>query len=82
MSEVQPRHPDTTALTLMIHSAKLQDGYERVASAIDALLWRYTDETKADLYARIQDSVLETDTFSTMEEKINRALWANMRTFV
>lgn len=80
MNQVQPRHPDTTALTLLIRSGQFDD-YERVASAIDQLLWRYSDETKADLYARIQDSVLETDTFLAMEEKINAALWANQRTF-
>ncbi len=77
---IRPRHPETAALTTLIHGAGLDDYYP-IAQAIEAMMTGRSDESKAELYARIQDTVYERDTFATMETKINAALWATQNAF-
>lgn len=79
------RHPYGLTLTLLIIAEKQQrkyaDGtfedavYEVIDHAADLAGW--SDERRADLYARIAESVTAADTLIVMENKINACLWKN-----
>lgn len=79
------RHPYALTLTLLITAERQQrkyaDGtfedavYEVLEHAADLAGW--SEERRADLYARIAESVTPADTIILMEQKINTCLWKN-----
>lgn len=84
------RHPYALTLALLIVAERQQrkyaDGtfenavYEVIEHAADLADW--SDTRRADLYARIAESVSATDTVIETERKVNDALWAAERDFV
>jgi hypothetical protein len=77
---IEPRHPKTSVLSTLLHRADLTD-YETTARAIEELFDSSLDEYKAELYARLQDTLLADDTFAECEHKVNAALSASVRAF-
>ena len=83
------RHPYALTLALLIgaeqQQRKYSDGtfehavHEVIEHAIDLTGW--SDERRADLYARLAESLTAADTNTIREQKINRALWAAERDF-
>ena len=81
MTVLKPRHPMSTTLALLI-AANQRKGtdlgfeiHEVIARLVDLADW--TDEKKADLYARLAESINREDRFVDIERKVSFALWAN-----
>ena len=81
MTVLKPRHPMSTTLALLI-AANQRKGtdlgfeiHEVIARLVDLADW--TDEKKADLYARLAESINREDRFVDIERKTSFALWAN-----
>lgn len=79
MTRIQARHPECTTLALLIKAEALQPGgLEYPAYLVIARYFTdWSDERKADLYARLAESLLPGDTIAKMEVKCSAALWAN-----
>ena len=82
MTTIQrPRHPLCTTLSLLI-AANQRKGtgleYEIhavIAGLVDIAGW--TGEKKADLYARLAESINKEDRIIDLERKVSSALWQN-----
>lgn len=75
---IQPRHPETTTVALLIAAERAPGGLEESAHIVLARYFAdWHDERKADLYARLAESLHAHDTIAAMEVKVNRALWDN-----
>jgi hypothetical protein len=81
MTANKPRHPLTTTLTLLI-AANQRKGtdlefeiHEVIAKLTDLAEW--SDEKKADLYARLAEAVKRDDRIIEIERKVSFALWQN-----
>jgi 23S rRNA maturation mini-RNase III len=82
-------HPYATTLMLLVTAERQQrkyaDGtfedavYEVIERAM--LIADYSNERKADLYARIAESVTAEDKLAVLERKIGAALFANDKEF-
>lgn len=77
----RPRHPLCTTLTLLI-AANQRKGtdlefeiHEVIAKLTDLAEW--SDEKKADLYARLAEAVKRDDRIVEIERKVSFALWQN-----
>jgi hypothetical protein len=83
------RHPYALTLALLIGAEAQQRHYsdgtfehavhEVIERAFDLAKW--SNERKADLYARLAESLTAADTNTIRERKINEALWAAERDF-
>ncbi len=77
-------HPKATALALCLYAYHVGrdeiGGVEAVCTSIDNCT-DYDDERKADLYARIAESVKSTSTYGQMEKAISVALHGNDAAF-
>ena len=75
------RHPLALTLALLITAQRHQynEWEEKIHTVIERLvdLAGWSDERRADLYARIADKVTAADRCIDMEHKINDCLWAN-----
>lgn len=76
---INPRHPSTTVLSVLLYSCRWALDYDNVGQCIDTVCADMPDEYKAELYARIQDTVLEGDTMAEIERKVTAALWSTER---
>ena len=81
MTTQKPRHPLCTTLTLLI-AANQRKGtdlefeiHEVIAKLTDLAEW--SDEKKADLYARLAETVKQDDRLVEIERKVSFALWQN-----
>ena len=81
MTTQKPRHPLCTTLTLLI-AANQRKGtdlefeiHEVIAKLTNLAEW--SDEKKADLYARLAEDVKRDDRIVEIERKVSFALWAN-----
>ena len=82
MTTIQrPRHPLCTTLSLLI-AANQRKGTELeyeihavIAGLVDIAGW--TGEKKADLYARLAESINKEDRIIDLERKVSFALWQN-----
>lgn len=81
MTILKPRHPMTTTLALLI-AANQRKGtdlefeiHEVIAKLTDLAEW--SDEKKADLYARLAESINKEDRIIDIERKVSFALWQN-----
>lgn len=79
MTHIQARHPECTTLALLIKAEALQPGDLEYPAyqVIERYYTDWSDDRKADLYARLAESLLPGDTIATMEVKCSAALWAN-----
>lgn len=68
-------------LALAIYPAKNADDVDLLCETIESTTTGYSDERKADLYARIAEGVDPDMTFEQMTGAIDTALKANDRTF-
>ena len=82
MTTIQrPRHPLCTTLALLIaanqrKSTELEyEIHAVIAGLVDIAGW--TDEKKADLYARLAESINKEDRIIDLERKVSFALWQN-----
>lgn len=82
MTTIQrPRHPLCTTLTLLIAANQRKaTGLEYeihavIAGLVDIAGW--TGEKKADLYARLAESINKEDRIIDLERKVSFALWQN-----
>jgi len=81
MTISKPRHPLCTTLALLLaanqHNASEFDYaiHEIIAHLTDLADW--SDEKKADLYARLAESVTKDDRLVDIERKVSFALWQN-----
>lgn len=80
------RHPLALTLSLLIVAEKQQRKYSNAfEDAVYEVLERtmelseWADEKKADLYARLAESLTAADTMIITEDKVNKALWAAER---
>lgn len=70
-------HPETTTITLLI-AAERQDGLpEKAATVLARYLSDWSDERKADLYARLVEKLTADMTIAQMEQHVSLALWQN-----
>lgn len=81
MTVLKPRHPMSTSLALLI-AANQRKGtdlgfeiHEVIERLVDLSDW--ADEKKADLYARLAESINREDRFVDLERKTSFALWQN-----
>lgn len=84
MREPHTRHPHALTLALLIASFQRfgdleEKTHDVIAHATD--LADYSDERKADLYARIVEKVTAAMRVIDLEQAINSCLWANERRF-
>lgn len=74
-------HRLTTTITLLLVAAQktVKDFEYRVYEIIQRLLdlSGWSDEKRADLYARLVESVGTDDKMLTIEKKVDTALWKN-----
>lgn len=78
MTHIQARHPECTTLALLIAAERNPNGlYDSAADVLARYFADWSDDRKADLYARLAESLLPGDTIATMEVKCSAALWAN-----
>lgn len=85
MSEPTTRHPHALTLALLIAGyQRYGDIEERTHDIIEKCddLAGYTDERKADLYARIVEKVHAAMRVIDLENAINQCLWQNEREFL
>lgn len=78
-------HRFTHALALLLeggNAARTDLEYEPIADAIEVTLQGYPDEQKADLYARLAESVRPAMGFGALVVAIDKALTDNERTFI
>lgn len=81
MTAQKPRHPLCTTLSLLLaasqHPAESFDYkiHDIIQHLTDTAGW--SDEKKADLYARLAESVKADDRLTTIERKASFALWQN-----
>ena len=82
MTTIQrPRHPLCTTLALLIAANQRKateleyEIHAVIAGLIDIAEW--TDEKKADLYARLAESINKEDRIIDLERKVSFALWQN-----
>jgi hypothetical protein len=66
-----------TLVLLIVAERNITSSEYATHEVIARLLTDWPDEQKADLYARIEESVLATDTIGMMRSKISAALWQN-----
>ena len=77
----KPRHPLCTTLTLLIAANQRKateleyEIHAVIAGLVDIAGW--TDEKKADLYARLAESINKEDRIIDLERKVSFALWQN-----
>lgn len=71
------RHPDSTTVACLIAAERMGTLDEKASVVIGAFFDGWSDERKADLYARLAESLLATDTIAQMTVKCSAALWAN-----
>lgn len=71
------RHPDSTTVACLIAAERCGTLDECAHDVIAAYFSDWTDERKADLYARLAESLLAEDTIAVMTDKCSRALWDN-----
>jgi hypothetical protein len=77
----RPRHPLTTTLALLIAANQRKateleyEIHAVIAGLVDIEEW--TDEKKADLYARLAESINKEDRIIDLERKVSFALWQN-----
>lgn len=81
MTILKPRHPLTTTITLLIAANQRSTNdleyeiHEVIARLTNIADW--PDEKKADLYARLAESVNREDRIIDIERKVSFALWSN-----
>lgn len=81
MTIQRPRHPLCTTLSLLLAANQRDTSdfehaiHDIIAHLTDLAGW--SDEKKADLYARLAESVHKEDRLVTIERKVSFALWAN-----
>lgn len=81
MTILKPRHPLTTTITLLIAANQRSTNdleyeiHEVIARLTDIADW--SDEKKADLYARLAESISREDRIIDIERKVSFALWQN-----
>lgn len=79
------RHPMATTLALLIAAqqrwhAELEHAvYDVIAKLVDMADW--SDERKADLYARLAEVLKPSMRIIEMEVACNKALWQNQNSF-
>jgi hypothetical protein len=71
------RHPNATTVACLIAAERMGGLEEKASTVIGAFFEDWSDERKADLYARLAESLLPADTIAVMTEKCSTALWAN-----
>ena len=77
----RPRHPLCITLALLIAANQRKpteleyEIHSVIAGLVDIAEW--TDEKKADLYARLAESINKEDRIIDIERKVSFALWAN-----
>lgn len=65
------RHPLTTTLTLLlVANQKKQHFEDAIYDILASIMQEYSEEFKADLYARLAENVLATDNMYTIERKV------------
>ena len=65
------RHPLTTTLTLLLVANHRKQHFEdAIFDILASIMQEYSDEFKADLYARLAENVLATDNLYTIERKV------------
>lgn len=82
MTPIQARHPECTTLACLIAAERAPFGQgdtleENAANVLARYFYDWSDDRKADLYARLAESLLPGDTIATMEVKCSEALWVN-----
>ena len=81
MTILKPRHPLCTTITLLIAANQRSTNdleyeiHEVIARLTDLADW--SDEKKADLYARLAESINREDRIIDIERKVSFALWSN-----
>lgn len=81
MTAQKPRHPLTTTLALLLAANQRNTAdfdyaiHDIIAHLTDLAAW--SDEKKADLYARLAESVTKDDRLVDIERKVSFALWQN-----
>jgi hypothetical protein len=77
----RPRHPLCTTLALLLTANQRNTSdfdyaiHDIIAHLTDLADW--SDEKKADLYARLAESVSKDDRLVDIERKVSVALWQN-----
>lgn len=65
------RHPLTTTLTLLlVANQKKQHFGDAIYDILASIMQEYSEEFKADLYARLAENVLATDNMYIIERKV------------
>ncbi|CAB4241392.1 hypothetical protein UFOVP60_43 [uncultured Caudovirales phage] len=81
MTAQKPRHPLCTTLTLLIaaNQRKATDLEFEIHEVIAKLAYlaEWSDEKKADLYARLAETVKREDRIVEIERKVSFAMWQN-----
>ena len=81
MTILKPRHPLATTITLLIAANQRSTNdleyeiHEVIARLTNLADW--SDEKKADLYARLAEAINREDRIIDIERKVSFALWAN-----
>lgn len=76
------RHPESTTLALLIAAEREDTLPEKAYVVLERYYADMPDERKADLYARLAESIVATDTIAQMEVKCSVALWANQNAYL
>lgn len=81
---IGPRHFHPASLTFaLLLKASLHRELEDGTQECIGLMFKYfSDERKADLYARVGESVNATDMMTALQVKLSRCLWANQAEFI
>jgi hypothetical protein len=78
MIHIRARHPECTILAALIAAESNPHGlFDSAADVLARYFADWSDDRKADLYARLAESLLPSDTMATMEVKCSAALWDN-----
>ena len=65
------RHPLTTTLTLLLVANQRKQHFEdAIFDILASIMQEYSEEFKADLYARLAENILATDNMYTIERKV------------
>ena len=69
------RHSLTTTLTLLLVANQRKQHFEdAIYDILASIMQEYSEEFKADLYARLAESIQATDNMYTIERKVARHL--------